>query len=84
MLKVGERVLTLAERLKKKDAPKHLYKSTTRNVSSFNCEQIFVVRKVIKTSKVNYLYWISKEDNYKIIDKRFLRLELFVLNDQFA
>ena len=84
MLKMGERVLTLAERLKKKDTPKHLYKPTTKNVSSLNREQIFVVRKVIKTSKVNYLYWISKEDNYKIIDKRFLRLELFVLNDQFA
>ena len=43
-----------------------------------------MVRKVVKTSKYNYLYWISKEDNDKIIDKRFLRQELLALNDQFA
>ena len=82
--KVGEKVLALAERLKKKDVSKHLYKSTTENVSFFNCEKIFVIRKVAKTSKDNYLYWISKEGNNKIIDKRFWKQELFALNDQFA
>ena len=54
------------------------------NLSFFNREQIFVVRKVVKTPKDNCLYWISKEGNDKIIDKRFWRQELFVLNDQFA
>ena len=49
--KVGERMLALAERLKKEDAPKHLYKSTTENVSFFNREQIFVVRNTVKTWK---------------------------------
>ena len=82
-LKVGERVLVMAERLKKKEAPKHFYKSTTQKVSLFNREQIFVVRKVINTSKNNYLYWISKGCDDKIIDKCFLRQELFALNDQF-
>ena len=71
-LKVGKRVLALVEHLKKKDESKHLYKSTTDNVSFFNCEQIFVVRKIVKTSKDNYLYWISKERDDKINDKRFL------------
>ena len=83
-LKVGERMLALAECLKKNDAPKYLYKSTTEMVSFFDREQIFVVRKVVKTSKDNYLYWISKKGNNKIIDKLFLRQELFALNDQFA
>ena len=54
------------------------------NLSFFNREQIFVVRKVVKTPKDNCLYWISKEGNDKIIDKHFWRQELFVLNDQFA
>ena len=72
------------ERLEKKDAPKYLYKSTTESVSFFNREQIFMVRKAVKTSKDNYLYWISKEGNDKIIDMRFLRQELFALNEQFA
>ena len=68
-IKVGERVLALAERLKKKEATKHLYNSTTENVSFFNRKQTFVVRKVVKTSKNNYLYWISKESNDKITHK---------------
>ena len=57
-LKVDEIVLALTERLKKKDAPKHLHKLTMENVSFFNRKQIFVVKKVVKTSKDNYLYWI--------------------------
>ena len=31
-LKIGEKVLALAERLKKKDAPGNLYKSATANI----------------------------------------------------
>ena len=36
-----------------KEGPKHLHKSTTENMSFFNRKQIFVVRKVVKTSKDN-------------------------------
>ena len=56
----------------------------TFHSSWFRHEQIFVVRKVVKTPKDNYLYWTSKEGNNKLIDKGFLRQELFALNDQFA
>ena len=35
-LGIGEKILVLAERLKKKDAPGELYKSTTENKSFFN------------------------------------------------
>ena len=55
-LKVNERVLALAELLNKNDTSKHFYKSTTDNVSFFNCEEIFAVRKILKTSEDNYLY----------------------------
>ena len=76
-------MLALAERLKKKDAPSNLYKSTTENISFFNREQVFVVRKIVKIPS-NYHYWISKEGDDKVLDKRFLRQKLFALNDQFA
>ena len=46
-LTVGEKVLVLAERLRKKDAPRNLYKSTTQNISFFNREEIFIVRNVL-------------------------------------
>ena len=68
---VGEKVLVLAESLKKKDASGNLYKSTTENISFFNREEIFIVRKVL--SKENsYNYWISKTTDGEIINKRFL------------
>ena len=46
-LVVGKKVLALAKRLQKKDAPGNLYKSTTENMSFFNHKQVFVVWKVV-------------------------------------
>ena len=81
-LLIGEKVLVLAERLKKKDAPGTLYKSTTENIPFFNRNEIFTVRKVLSIED-SYNYWISKTSDDKIIDKRFLRQELFALKNQF-
>ena len=78
-LKIGGKVLALAERLKKKDASGNLYKSTTENISFFNHELVFIVREIVKISNI-YHYWISKEAEDKVIDKRFLRQELYALN----
>ena len=80
-LTVGEKVLVLAERLRKKDALGSLYKSTTKNISFFNRKEIFIVRKV--WSKDSYNFWISKTADGEIINKRFLRQELFALKNQF-
>ena len=67
---------------RKKDAPGTLYKSTTERMPFFNREQIFIVRKVLE--KINsYDYWILKTEDGVIIDKRFLRQELFALKNQF-
>ena len=82
-LKVGEKVLALSQRIKKKDAPRNLLNSTTEIISVFRREQLFEVRKIIRISDINY-YWISKEGDDKTINKRFLRQELYALNDQFS
>ena len=84
-LTVGEKVLVLAKWLKKKDAPGSLFKSTTENIPFFNRNEIFMVRKVlpIDNNHSSYNYWISKGDEDKIIDKIFLRQELFALKNQF-
>ena len=82
-LKIGEEVRMLTEHLKKKDAPANLYNNTTENISFFNREHIFIVRKIVKISN-NDQYWISKEGEDKVLDKRFLRQELLALNDQFV
>ena len=79
---VGEKVLVLAERLKKKDAPGNLYKSTTENIPFFNRDQILIVRKVLPTEN-SYYYWISKTTDGKIINNKFLRQKLFAIKEQF-
>ena len=44
-LNVNEKVLILAERLKKKDAPSNLYKPSTYNIPFFNGNRIFTIYK---------------------------------------
>ena len=80
-LEINEKVLILAERIKKKDAPGILFKSTTQNVPFFNKKEIFKIRKYNLVDNV-YNYWIKKENNQKI-DKRFIREELFALENNF-
>ena len=82
-LVVGEKVLVLAKRLKKKDTPGSLFKSTTENIPFFNRKEIFTVRKVLPIQSSSYNYWISKSSEDEIINKRFLRQELFALKYQF-
>ena len=81
-LTVAEKVLVLGERLRKKDTLGNLYKSTTENISFINREEIFIVRKVL-SKEDSYNYWISKMADSEIINKRFLRQELFALKNQF-
>ena len=80
-LNVNEKVLILAERLKKKDAPSNLYKPSTDNIPFFNRNRIFTIYKRVKLNNGTYLYWV--EENGKKINGRFLRQELFALNNQF-
>ena len=80
-LEIDEKLLILAERIKKKDAPGILFKSTTQNVPFFNKKEIFKIRKYNLVDNV-YNYWIKKENNQKI-DKRFIREELFALENNF-
>ena len=81
-LNLDEKVLVLAERLKKKDAPGNLYKASTDNIPFFNRNRIFTIYKRAKLENGTYLYWVE-EDGKKIKD-RFLRQELFALNKQFV
>ena len=81
-LVVGKKVFVLAERLIKKDAPGVFYKRTTENKPFFNRDEIFLIRRIAFIDN-SYNYWISKTVNGEIINKRFLRQELFALKEQF-
>ena len=81
-LEIGERVLILASRLRKKDAPGVLYKSSTENKPFFSRKQVYIVKKRVKIDN-SYNYWIAEEQKDEIISNRFFREELFALNNQF-
>ena len=78
-LNINEKVLVLAERIKKKDAPKFLFKSTTENIPFFNRKEIFTIERYVLIDG-SYYYWLKNEKNVKI-SKRFIREELFALNN---
>ena len=80
-LNLDEKVLVLAERLKKKDAPGNLYKASTENMSFFNRNIIFNIYKRAKLNNGTFLYCV--EEDGKKINGRFLRQELFAINNQF-
>ena len=73
--------LVLAERLNKKDVPGNLYKPSTENMPFFNRNRICTIYKRAKVTNGVYLYWV--EEDGKKIDGRFLRRELFAINNQF-
>ena len=80
-LNLDKKVLVLAERLRKKDAPGNLYKASTDNIPFFNRDRISTIYKRAKLNNGIYIYWVE-EDSEKI-DGRFFREELFALNNQF-
>ena len=79
-LNIGEKVLVLAKRLKKEDAPGKFFKSSTDNIPFFNINRIFTIYKKVKLNNNSYLHWL--EENEHEVKVRFLRQELFVLNNQ--
>ena len=80
-MNIGEKVLVLAERLKKKNAPGKFFKSSTENIPFFNRDRIFTIYKRVRLNNNSYLYWL--EENEREVKGRFLRQELFALDNQF-
>ena len=77
-LNLDKKVLVLAERLKKKDAPGNLYKASTDNI----IYRTFAIYRRAKLENGTYLCWV--EEGSEKIKGRFLRQELFALNKQFV
>ena len=74
-------MLILAERIRKKDTPGSLFKASTENRPFFNRDRVFTIYKRAKLDNGSYLYWLTEND--RKVEGRFLRRELFALNNQF-
>ena len=81
-LYIGERVYVLAERIRKKCTPGKFYKQSVQNVSYFNKDMVFVIRKKKNVGDITY-YWVRDMKNNKNMTKRFLRSEIFALKSNF-
>ena len=79
----GEKVLVLAERIKKKAAPGKFYKQSVQNISYFNKNRTFMIRKIQQIDNIKY-YWLKDAQNNKNITKRFQRTELFAVRGNFV
>ena len=80
-LQIGEKVLVLSERLRKKDAPGRLYKATTQNKSFFS-QKIFEIKKRVLTTTGEWYYWLSEENSNIINNNTYIRQELYALEEQ--
>ena len=80
---VGEKVLVLAERIKKKAAPGKFYKQSVQNISYFNKDKTFIIRKIRTIDCIKY-YWLEDAQNNKKLTKRFQRTELFAARGNFV
>ena len=79
-LNIGEKVYVLAERIKKKSAPGKFYKESLQNISYFNKDTVFTIRKKQTIDDVRY-YWLKS--TFAELSKRFSRSELFALRSNF-
>ena len=60
-LNIGERVYVLAERIKKKSAPGNFYKQSVQNISFFNKDTVYTIRKKQMIDGIRY-YWVKKSN----------------------
>ena len=82
-LNICEKVLVLAERIRKKSAPGKFYKQSVQNISYFNKEKTFSIRKKRKIDQITY-YWLKNLQSNRNLTKRFQRTELFAISNNFT
>ena len=80
-LNIGEKVYVLAERIKKKSTPGKFYKQSVQNISFFNKDTVFTIRKKQLIDKIMY-YWLKSP--LADLNKHFPRSELFALKPIFS
>ena len=79
---VGEKLFVLTERIRKKAAPGKFYKQSVQNISYFNKDKTFIIRRIRSIGGIKY-YWLKGTQNKKNLAKRFQRTELFALRGNF-
>ena len=79
-LSIGEKVYDLAERIKKKSTPGKIYKQSVQNISYFDKDTVFTIRKKQLIDNTRY-HWVKNSTSN--LPNRFSRTELFALRSNF-
>ena len=79
---ISEKVLALVEKIKKEAVPGKCYKQSVQNISYFNKERTFMIRKKQKIDKITD-YWVTDVQNYRKASEIFQRIELFATRANF-
>ena len=79
---IGEKVLVLVERIKKKSAPGKFCKQSVQTISYFNKERTFIIRKIQPIYSIKY-YWLKDAQKNRKLEKRFQRTELLAIRGNF-
>ena len=74
----GIKELFLAKRIKKKDATGKFYKQSVQNISYFNKDRTFIIRKIQPIGGMKY-YYLRDVQNNRELTRRFQRTELFAI-----
>ena len=76
-LSTGEKVLVLAERIKRKPAPGKFYKQSVQKITYFNKEKTFSIIKNQTIDKIDY-YWVKNLETNRKISKIFQGTEFLL------
>ena len=76
-LSTGEKVLVLAERIKRKPAPGKFYKQSVQKITYFNKEKTFSFIKKQNIDKIDY-YWVKNLETNRKISKIFQGTEFLL------
>ena len=81
MFEVGEEVLVLTSRLKKKDSPGKNFKNSVHSKSDFRKSETFFI---INRQKIEEkFYWLKSSRSGEKMKFRFQREEIFAISDNF-
>ena len=82
MFEVGEEVLVLTSRLKKKDSPGKFYKSSVDNKFYFHILETFLTTNRQKIEE-KFFYWLKSSRSGRKLKFRFQREEIYAISDYF-
>ena len=81
-LEIGENVLLLSSRIKKKSAPGLFYKSTVDNKSFLDKKTICTITNTQNIGNKTF-YWLKNKETNKKVKFRVIREEIFALSGNF-